>query len=205
MVATSLQKFEFGNIALQLVVPNSLAVKHWFETEKQQNENFPFPFWAKVWPSAIALSTFLVTEQHYVANKKVLELASGLGLPSLVAAHFATTVTCSDYLNEPLQFVEQSISINNLFNIDCKIINWNNLSPNIVTDVLLLSDINYNPSTFDSLFNMLEQFLKNGSTIILSTPQRIMAKKFIEAILPHCVEQKEIEIDAVIISILVLK
>ena len=166
---------------------------------------FPFPFWAKVWPSAIALSTFLVTEQHYVANKKVLELASGLGLPSLVAAQFATTVTCSDYLIEPLQFVEQSISINNLFNIDCKIINWNNLPTNINTDVLLLSDINYNPSTFDSLFNMLEQFLKNGSTIILSTPQRIMAKEFIEAILPHCVEQKEVEIDAVIISILVLK
>jgi hypothetical protein len=51
----------------------------------------------------------------------------------------------------------------------------------------------------------LRQFLKNGSTIILSTPQRIMAKEFIEAVFPYCVQQQEIEVDAVIISILVLK
>src|SRR5688572_33367426 len=49
---------------------------------------FPYTtlFRSQVWPSAIALSEFIVSNQQLVHNKNILELGAGLGLPSLVAS-----------------------------------------------------------------------------------------------------------------------
>ncbi|MBN8676533.1 MAG: hypothetical protein J0L56_20585 [Chitinophagales bacterium] len=58
---------------------------------------------------------------------------------------------------------------------------------------------------------MLLQFLQAGTTILLSTPQRLMAKSFIDKLLPFCVEQEEYSISInqyeqpALVSVLVLK
>ena len=54
-------------------------------------------------------------------------------------------------------------------------------------DVLLLSDVNYDPVAFDSLYLMMEKLIQNNTTIILATPQRLMAKPFIEKIEHWCI------------------
>lgn len=201
MLSSTIQEFIFDNTTVQLVVPSVDAVQQWY---RQQTTETPFPYWAKVWPAALALSSFLVQNKHLIQHKRVLEIAAGLGLPSLVAAQFASTVSCSDYVQEPLDFVEQSIQHNQLNNISCSILNWNDIPKNILTDVLLLSDINYEPTAFKSLLNMLQQFLQQSTTIILATPQRLMAKPFIEQLLPYCIQQENVVVQETGISILVL-
>lgn len=205
MFEITIQEFKFNNHSIQLVAPKSESIKKWYNKQVETHQNTTFPFWAKVWPSAIALADLLATQSYLVANKNVLELAAGLGLPSLVAAKFAATIVSSDYVQEPLNMVEQSIILNKLNNIECKILDWNNLPEDVSTDVLLFSDINYEPSSFKQLLKVMDFFLQNNTTIILSTPQRIMAKPFIEAVLPFCIEQTERVIEETIISILVLR
>ncbi|KAL9182220.1 hypothetical protein ACHAXT_012872 [Thalassiosira profunda] len=54
---------------------------------------------ATVWPSAIALSSLLANECNFIEGKRVMELGSGCGLPSLVAKEIcsAESVLATDY------------------------------------------------------------------------------------------------------------
>jgi hypothetical protein len=85
--------FSFNNMSLELLAPVPVALKTNYEHLLQQGYAVPFPYWAQIWPAVMALSTFLDKHHEYVFDKQVLELASGLGLPSLVAAAMSVSVT----------------------------------------------------------------------------------------------------------------
>jgi predicted nicotinamide N-methyase len=59
---------------------------------------------------------------------------------------------------------------------------------------LLFSDINYDQGQFDQLYQVIQRFLLQGATILLTTPQRLMAKPFIEKLLPFCRQQYEMAV-----------
>ena len=56
-------------------------------------------------------------------------------------------------------------------------------------DILLLSDVNYESAIFDELLNVLKYFLQHKVPIIISTPQRLVAKQFINSLLPYSSQQ----------------
>lgn len=189
-----LRFIQIGNIDIKLFVPEEQSVKAAYQKEKEEHTLSPFPYWARLWPSALALGTFLQQQPHYVAGKDVLELAAGLGLPSLLAAHYAHSVCCSDYLPESLEVIDLSIKTNGAANITTRLLDWHHLPEGLRADVLLLSDINYNPAEFDILYKVLAGFLRNDTVILLSTPQRLLAKDFIEKLLPFCTLHEEIPV-----------
>jgi predicted nicotinamide N-methyase len=184
-------------------MPDAKSIRKDYETTN--NNNTPFPFWAKVWPASIGLCNFLSENIEYIADKKVVEVAAGLGLPSLYAAHVASQVICSDYLQQPLDFVNTSIKLNPLKNISTTIIDWNFLPDDFNADVLLLSDINYDPIVFDVLYLMLDKLIQNNTTIILATPQRLIAKSFIEKLEHWCIVKTTQLVNDSWISVFVLE
>lgn len=190
----TLQSFQFNQFFAEVYVPDALLLQQWFTAQQKTDPSFPSPYWAQVWPAAKALCSFMAEQTHWVKDKTVLELAAGLGLPSLLAAQFAKEVTCSDYIPGAVELMQHSIKYNRLQNIKSILLDWNKLPPAIKTDVLLLSDINYEPSAFNTLLEVMERFLTNGTCILLSTPQRLMAKPFIEQLLPYCIQQNEIQV-----------
>jgi predicted nicotinamide N-methyase len=189
-----LQTFQLNNCSFALFVPLQSEIQQTYLHQKALGENVDFPYWAKVWPSAIGLSMFLQQHPQLLQHKRVLELAAGVGMPALVAAQYALSVCCSDYVQAPLNFVQASAEHHQITNIDYQIINWFAVPPNVTTDVLLLSDINYEPAAFAALLKMIEMFLAKKTTIILSTPQRLLAKPFIAELLPFCTLQTEVEV-----------
>jgi len=205
----TLQTFQFGEHRVQVSVPDAAALQEWYTVAKENNPTISFPYWAKLWPASLALCRFIAVQPHWIQNKNVLEIAAGLGLPSFLSAQFTTQVTCSDYINEALEIMQHSIEQNHLKNVNCCFLDWNHLPEGLDTDVLLLSDINYEPSEFYNLFQMIEQYITAGTTILLATPQRIMAKPFIEQLMKYCLLQKEMEVNEkrmkTICSVLVLK
>jgi predicted nicotinamide N-methyase len=74
------------------------------------------------------------------------------------------------------------------------VLNWNHLPNDLTADVLLFSDINYDRDQFDQLYQVIQRFLLQGAMILLTTPQRLMAKPFIEKLLPFCKQQYEIDV-----------
>ncbi len=204
--APELQSFLFGEVSIKLWVPAPEAVQHRVSLEP---EGATFPYWAKLWPAAIALSRFITANPALVAHKKVLELAGGLGLPGMVAAHCAHEVMFSDYVPDAVTMMQASIALNSLTNTTCRLIDWYALPGEITADVLLLSDVNYDPAAFEVLYRVLKGFLDRDTTIILSTPQRLMARPFMERLLPYCIKQEEMLVDLkreeAWISVLVLR
>lgn len=187
---------------IQLWVPDQAWLQNSFQL---QGDNSIFPYWAKLWPAALVLSRFILDNPAFIENKKVLELAGGLGLPSLFASSMASSVICSDYDATAVAFIRDNIALNHIGNMESRIINWTNLTSDINFDVLLLSDINYNPEDFAGLIKMIEQLLSKGITILLSTPQRLAGREFIEQLLPYCKRNDEIWQDQTAINVLVLK
>jgi predicted nicotinamide N-methyase len=181
-----LQTIQLQQDEVQLFVPDADAVH-----ESYRRGEIPFPYWSRIWPAAIALTEFVLQHPYLVENKNVIELGAGLGLPSLVAARFAADVVCTDHSAEAVAFANLSASHNWLTNFHAHRLDWNEMTTDSGADVMLLSDINYEPLAFDALMKLVFSFLENGKTILLSTPQRLMAKDFITAILPFCKQQEE--------------
>ena len=142
----------------------------------------PFPYWAKVWPSAIALHNVLQTHPILIRDKTVLELGAGIGLPSLLMASEAKTIQISDYDLEAVELLRKNIAHLQLQNVQALQIDWNDLPENINPEVIILSDVNYDPTQFETLTKLIENFIHQGCAIILSTPQRIMASPFVLAL-----------------------
>ncbi|MDF2192128.1 methyltransferase [Paraflavitalea sp. CAU 1676] len=208
-VSLELQRLERPGYTIDLYVPNAQEVQNDYLRQTQLQAGVPFPHWTKLWPAALALADFIHQHPEWVAEKQVLELAAGLGLPSFVAARRAKAVCCSDYLEETVVAMERSAQHLQLSNVTARLLDWNHLPDDLHPDVLLLSDINYDPDQFDRLFLVLQRFLGQGTTILLTTPQRLMAKPFIEKLLPWCRRQEEMVVDYLqqrtAVSLLVLR
>ena len=142
----------------------------------------PFPYWAKVWPSAIALLNVLQKHPSLIRDKTVLELGAGIGLPSLLMTNETKAIQVSDYNSEAVELLQKNIAHLQLQNVQALQMNWNNLPENIDPEVVILSDVNYDPTQFETLTKLIEKFIHQGCTIILSTPQRIMASPFVLAL-----------------------
>jgi len=193
-LSLQLQHLERPGYTIDLFVPDAQEVQDDYFQQKQLQTAVPFPHWTKLWPAALAMGDFIHQHRELVQHKKVLELAAGLGLPSFVAARYAHMVCCSDYSAEAIDTMKRSTQHLQLSNVTCQLLDWNHLPADLSADVLLLSDINYDPAQFDRLYQVLRQFLQQGTTILLTTPQRLMAKPFIEKLLPFCRQQFEMNI-----------
>jgi len=165
-----------------IYVPVYDAVKAIYTDLLAMDPASPFPYWAKVWPSAIALVKVLQKHPSLIRDKTVLELGAGIGLPSLLMANEAKTIQVSDYDSEAVELFRKNIAHLQLHNVQALQMDWNDLPENIDPEVIILSDVNYDPKQFESLTKLIEKFIHMGCTIILSTPQRIIASPFVLAL-----------------------
>jgi predicted nicotinamide N-methyase len=193
-LSLQLQHLERPGYSIELFVPNAQEVQDNYFQQKQVQAGVPFPHWTKLWPAGLAMADFIHQHSELVQNKNVLELAAGLGLPSFMAARYAKAVCCSDYLQEAVDTMTRTAQHLQLANVACQVLDWNHLPNDLTSDILLLSDINYDPDQFDQVYQILQQFLQQDTTILLTTPQRLMAKPFIEKLLPFCKQQSEMTV-----------
>ncbi len=167
-----------------LYVPDPEMVKPVYEDLLSGDTATPFPFWARIWPSAIALSDFLKTETHWIEGKRVLELGAGIGLPSFMMAGYASEMIISDHAQEAVTLIQKNIRHSGLQHVKAMQLDWNDFPDHIQADTLLLSDINYADDQFEPLLQLIRKFLEQGTTILLSTPHRINVNPFVTALQP---------------------
>lgn len=194
--------FRLEDTEILLWVPDQAALQ---ESYQKESSVAAFPYWAKLWPAAYVLTAFISEHLDLIRNKKVMELAAGLGLPSLFASKFASSVHCSDYDSTAVRFIQMNIEGNKISNMRSELQDWTQLIPDMDYDTILLSDINYDPKDFETLKKMFANFLEEGKTIVLSTPQRLAGKAFINELLPWCLLNEERWHDQTAINVLVLK
>lgn len=191
-----------------IYIPDYEQVKLIYESLLKEDSNTPFPFWAKLWPASLALVKVLKQCPHLVKNKIVLELGAGIGLPSFIMSGHTQSIIVSDYNEDAVALLNKNIAKLQLQHIRALQLDWNDLPKTIQPEVVVLSDVNYDPTQFEKLNELIHTKIKDGCTIILATPQRITASPFVATIAQYIKERFEEVVDengiAKEISILVL-
>ena len=176
-----------------IYIPDYEQVKEIYESILNEDSSKDFPFWAKLWPSSIALIQFLQTKSDLIKGKTVLEIGAGIGLPSFFIAGKAKSIQVTDYALDAVELMYKNIAHLNLDNVQAFRLDWNKVPKGIKPEVLILSDVNYNPNEFDPLIALIKELVASGTLVILSTPQRIMASPFVNA-LQQLIQQTHMEI-----------
>jgi predicted nicotinamide N-methyase len=161
---------------LDLLIPDPLQVEQGY---RNANGKMPFPYWSRIWPSGVALANWLREEPQRVEGKLVLELGAGLGLPSLIAAQYADHVIISDHVPDALTWSGLNVSGLGLRNVECRLINWHQ-DEIPQANVLLMSDVGYDPLDFERLYHLICNQLKTGGSVLLAVPERSVSVVFIE-------------------------
>ena len=141
-------------------------------------EDERMPYWADLWPSALALSQYLLRNQELLVGKLTLEIGCGLGLCGMIAASMGARVTLSDYMPEPLEVVRYLWLLNRNEEPDLLQLDWRYPPPNLQFDLLLASDVSYEARAHEPLVGAIRKLLKPGGRLLLSEPRRSTANAF---------------------------
>ena len=182
------------NTELTLYVPDPALIQSTYQKIAAENTATIFPYWAKVWASAHAMTQFLQEEPTWIQNKIVLEIGAGVGIPSFCIASLTKKIIISDYAPDAVALLQKNINHLALDNASAACIDWNTISEDIIADTILLSDTNYEPTSHNNLVLLIDKYINKGSTILLATPNRIASNPFIEKISKYITSTKKYSI-----------
>ena len=179
-----IRSYTFGGEQIRLFVPDEIAVRQCFGLGKSDGD----VYWTRLWPSAIALCEFLAARTSMMEGRDVWEFGAGLALPSMLAARYASSVHASDLQHDAVRYIRESALLNNYHHMKASVIDWSGmqLPP---ANLVLLSDVNYDPGMFGEVYSMINGFVEAGADIVLASPARITTAAFYEK-LQHLIREQ---------------
>jgi len=167
-----------GDLSLSILRPPDAEAL--LSEEAFEQEEF-LPYWAELWPSALALSEAVRTRA--LEGLRVLELGCGLGLPSIVAALGGAHVVASDWSPEALEVTAANATRNGA-ELETALVSWSDPGPLVGAapwDLVLAADLLYERRNVDQLLSLLPRL---GGEILLCEPGRPPAARFFEEARP---------------------
>jgi len=149
-----------------------------------EHEEF-LPYWAELWPSALALARAIGPRALHGA--RTLELGCGLGLPSLAAALAGGRVLASDWSPEAVAMTARNAERNGVA-IDTLVCSWTAPEPLLERgpyDLVLASDVLYEARNGEALLPLLPRLLAPRGEVWLADPGRPAAQRFLAAAADH--------------------
>ncbi len=140
------------------------------------------PYWAELWPSAIALGRAVARRAR--GGRRVLELGCGLGLPGLAAATGGARVTLTDWAPEAVAAARDNAERNGV-EVEAFVCDWR--APEALVararwDLVLLADVLYEARNVAPLLALLPRL---GREVLLADPDRATAAPFLAATAEH--------------------
>lgn len=132
---------------------------------------WPDPYWAQVWPAAKAMAG-LVLSPHWPVRKHVLELGCGNGFVGLAALARGCHVTFSDYVPLAVELAAANAMGNGFEKVSGSVLDWRNLALHRRFDTLVAADVLYDPELHLPLLGAIEQLLQPAGTVWLGDPGR---------------------------------
>jgi len=137
------------------------------------------PYWAELWPSALALARFV--GGRALRGARCLEIGCGLGLPSLAAVVAGGRVTATDWAADSIAMTLENARRNGL-TLEALQVSWTEPAPLLARapwDIVLASDVLYEPRNGEALLPLLPRLIDKGE-IWLADPGRPAARPFLE-------------------------
>jgi predicted nicotinamide N-methyase len=139
------------------------------------------PYWAELWPSALALAR--VVGARSLRGARVLELGCGLGLPSLAAALAGGRVLATDWAPDAVAMTARNAERNGLAlaTLTCSWTEPGPLLEHAPWDLVLASDVLYEARNGEALLPLLPRLIDGRGAIWLADPGRPAARPFLDA------------------------
>jgi predicted nicotinamide N-methyase len=140
------------------------------------------PYWAELWPSAIALARYLTREN--LAGKHVIELGCGVGLPTVVALARGAEVLAADVYEAALAFATHNARANLGREPQTALLDWH--APEAerlgTFERVFAADVLYERRNASALADLVPGLLAPGGEALFADPRRKDAPLFLELI-----------------------
>ncbi len=167
---------EVGDDTYRIVHPASadaLISEEDFERDER------LPYWADLWPSAIALSRCLAGRN--LSGKRAIELGCGVGLPSVAALSGGAEVTATDYYEAPLDFTAYNARTNTDREPDTLLLDWRYPPESLPRfDLVFGADVLYEAHDCLALAELVPRLLSGDGEAIFADPGRNTATVLLE-------------------------
>ena len=162
---------------LRLLAPRDTEAL--LDEEAFEHEEF-LPYWAELWPSAVALARLLA--RRPLTGRRVLELGCGLGLPAIVAALCGGRVLATDWSPESVAMTARNAARNDA-PVETAVFRWDAAPETLGPPwpLVLASDLLYEPRNVGLLLALLPRVTAPGGEVWLSDPGRAPAARFLAA------------------------
>jgi predicted nicotinamide N-methyase len=127
------------------------------------------PYWAELWPSALALARTLPID---LTGRAVVEVGCGLGLPSLVAAARGAQVTAIDWAPAAIELLGENAARNGL-TLEAQVADWRMFAGSF--DLAIAADVLYEQRNVEPLLELLPGL---APTVLLAEPGRPAGNEF---------------------------
>lgn len=147
--------------------------------EAFEHEEF-LPYWAELWPSALALARALA--RRPLTGRRVIELGCGLGLPAIAAALAGGRVLATDWSPDSVAMTARNAARNGA-ELATALYRWDAppepLGP--PWQLVLASDVLYEQRNVPALLDLLPRLTAASGEVWLADPGRAPAAGFLEA------------------------
>ncbi|MBA4116421.1 MAG: methyltransferase domain-containing protein [Rubrobacter sp.] len=168
---------EVGDAAYRITRPadaDSLIDEREFARDER------LPYWADLWPSAVALARSISTRN--LAGVRAIELGCGVGLPSMVALSRGARVTSTDHYDAALDSARYNARVNLDREPETLLLDWH-ASRTVrfgLFDVVLAADVLYEARNVPALAALVPTLLAPGGELVIADPRRKDAPVFLE-------------------------
>lgn len=148
------------------------------DEEAFEREEF-LPYWADLWPSALALARAVA--RRTLRGRRVLELGCGLGLPSIAAALQGGRVLASDWSADAVGMAAAN-ALRNGARLETLVCSWAQPAPLLERapwDLVLASDVLYETRDVEPLLTLLPGLLGACGEAWIADPGRGPAESFL--------------------------
>jgi predicted nicotinamide N-methyase len=146
-------------------------------SEEDFNRDERLPYWADVWPSALALAERVATEAG--ASRRFLELGCGAGFVCAVAANAGFEVLATDYYAEALEFTWLNARRNHLPGPATRVVDWRSFPADLGQfDLVAAADVLYERDYPALVAAAFQRTLASEGLGLLADPGRRGAEPF---------------------------
>lgn len=163
------QRLDLGGRALELF---SVSAVDLLSSKTAAGE---LPYWCVAWPAGLALARYL--QKRCLIGSRVLEVGSGIGVAGLGAALAGGEVLLTDNVPAALRLAQMNARRNRV-RVRAAAADWRAWPISGTFDLVIGSDVTYEPAAFEALLSVLDRTLRPGGEVLLTDPGRILTDGF---------------------------
>jgi predicted nicotinamide N-methyase len=170
-----------GDLMLPVTHPRS-AEDLIDEDEYAHDERLPY--WADLWPSGRVLANELARRK--LIGMRLLELGSGLGLPSIVARARGARPLATDWYPMALEFAAANARAAGVGELETLVVDWSAPPPALRTsgpfDLIIGADVAYERRHAAQLAPLIRDLAVPTTEVIIADPRRPDANALVTAL-----------------------